>query len=333
VYPSLRFPFTKWSFLTFNSSVLWRATYWTESLDPAQGNLQVQEPIGRTYLDMSTRITGPVFTRIWNTPHFGPAQKFKHVIEPTLTLQRITPIDNFDEIVKIDGTDTVVGRLTRISYGLNNRLYAKKDVAREIVTLSVTQSYYTDANAAKLDVAYQSGYNPGLPPSHVSPVVIQLRGSPSQDIDATYRVEYDTQVHAVRTVAANGTWHHAPWFSTSVGWSQRKFIPTLPGYDNPLLATHYLNAGTTVRSPGNSLGGVYSFNYDLRQNTFLQQRLMTYYNSQCCGVAVEYQTVNFGAAFSTIGVTQDHRFNISFTLAGIGTFSNLLGAFGGQQAR
>jgi hypothetical protein len=32
-------------------------------------------------------------------------------------------------------------------------------------------------------------------------------------------------------------------------------------------------------------------------------------------------------------VTQDHRFNISFTLAGIGSFSNLLGAFGGQQVR
>ena len=32
----------------------------------------------------------------------------------------------------------------------------------------------------------------------------------------------------------------------------------------------------------------------------------------------------------SIGVTQDRRFNISFTLAGIGTFSNLFGAFGGQ---
>ena len=32
-------------------------------------------------------------------------------------------------------------------------------------------------------------------------------------------------------------------------------------------------------------------------------------------------------------VTKDRRFNISFTLAGIGTFSNLFGAFGGQQSR
>ena len=88
-----------------------------------------------------------------------------------------------------------------------------------------------------------------------------------------------------------------------------------------------------MRSRTNAFGGTYSFNCDLRQNFHLQQRLTTYYNSQCCGVAVEFQRVNYGAAFANIGVTQDRRFNISFTLAGIGTFSNLLGAFGGQQAR
>jgi len=32
-------------------------------------------------------------------------------------------------------------------------------------------------------------------------------------------------------------------------------------------------------------------------------------------------------------VPKDHRFNLSFTLAGIGTFSDLFGAFGGQQGR
>ena len=38
-------------------------------------------------------------------------------------------------------------------------------------------------------------------------------------------------------------------------------------------------------------------------------------------------------SFAARGLTQDHRFNLSFTLAGIGTFSNLFGAFGGQQGR
>jgi LPS-assembly protein len=331
-YPVLRFPFTRWSFLTFNSTFLWRGTYWSESQDPLSLQ-QLNEPIGRTYFDMSTRITGPVFTRIFNRPNSAYAQKFKHVIEPTLTLQRVTPIDNYNQIVKIDGTDTVVGQVTRVSYGLNNRLYAKHDVAREILTLSISQTYYTDARAASVDPSYQSGYNALLPPSHLSPVVILVHASPATRFDATFRTEYDTQVHALRTLAANGVWNGARWIVATAGWSQRRFIPNLSGYNNPLQATNYLSAGTTVKSPANSFGTTYTFNYDLRHDQFLQQRVMGYYNSQCCGFAVEYQSVNYQAAFTAIGVTQDHRFNISFTLAGIGSFSNLLGAFGGQQVR
>ena len=65
----------------------------------------------------------------------------------------------------------------------------------------------------------------------------------------------------------------------------------------------------------------------------LNQRFIAHYNSQCCGIAVEYQKFNFGTRAGTIGVPRDHRFNLSFTLAGIGTFSDLFGAFGGQQGR
>ena len=42
---------------------------------------------------------------------------------------------------------------------------------------------------------------------------------------------------------------------------------------------------------------------------------------------MEFQSYNF--AGSGLGVPKDRRFNISFTLAGIGSFSNFLGAFGG----
>jgi len=82
---------------------------------------------------------------------------------------------------------------------------------------------------------------------------------------------------------------------------------------------------------GGRVGGSYTFNYDLKQSSFLQQRVTAYLNSQCCGVAIEYQTFNYGGSLSAYGLQQDKRFNLSFTLAGIGTFSNLFGAFGGQQ--
>jgi LPS-assembly protein len=329
--PTLRFPFTRWQFLTFNSTLSWRATYWSESLGADAKN--VAEPIGRRYFNASTRITGPVLTRIFDRPGGGYANKFKHVIEPVFTVSWTSDFEDFNRVVKLDATDTAnVGGSTNFTYGLNNRLYAKKQTAREILSVGVGQTYSTNQNWAKYDPAAQSSFNNLLPPSHLSPVVLLVHGAPANGIDATFRAEYDTQAHALRTLAANGTYTRG-WVSATGGWSQRRFIPNLPGFNNPNSATHYLNSATTIRKPGNSLGGTYTFNYDFQRHTYLQQRYMAYYNSQCCGIAVEYQTVNYGTNVALIGVPQDHRFNLSFTLAGIGTFSNLFGAFGGQTAR
>ncbi len=71
----------------------------------------------------------------------------------------------------------------------------------------------------------------------------------------------------------------------------------------------------------------------MKLDEFLQQRYMVYYNAQCCGVSVEYQTWNFQGSVVGLAVPQDNRFNISFTLAGIGAVPSFLGAMSGQQNR
>jgi LPS-assembly protein len=329
VNPTIRVPFTRWPFMTLNSTVSWRGTHWSESLDANRA--QVPVGVGRRYFDFQTRITGPVFNRIWNTPGNGYAQKFKHVVEPTLSIQRTTAVDNFDRIVQLEGADYTVGSSTRYSYGVANRLYAKKETSREILTATISQSYYTDARAAQYDRQYQSSFTSGSAPTHFSPVALQVRGAPTDRLQAEFRTEWDPTAHTLRTLAANGSFSASDWLQTTAGWSQRRFIPGLAGFDNAAGATNYLNAGTNVRRMGGRVGGSYTFNYDLKQKSFLQQRFTTYFNSQCCGVAVEYQTFNYGGSLAAYGLQQDKRFNLSFTLAGIGTFSNLFGAFGGQQ--
>ncbi len=328
INPTLRIPFTRWPFLTFNSIVSWRGTYWTESLDDRRA--QVPEPIGRRLFDFQTRITGPVFNRIWNTPDNGYAQKFKHVVEPTFSIQRTTSVDNFRHIVQLEGADWTVGG-TRLNYGLSNRLYAKTLTSREILSATLSQSYYTNQLAAQYDRSFQSNFTSGSAPTHFSPVALQLRGAPTDRFQGEFRTEWDPTKHTLRTLAANGTFSSSGWLQTSAGWSQRRYIRGLPGFDNAAGATNYVNASSTVRRPGGRLGASYAFNYDLKRDTFLQQRYTAYYNSQCCGIAFEYQTFNYGGSLAAYGLVQDKRFNLSFTLAGIGTFSNLFGAFGGQQ--
>jgi lipopolysaccharide assembly outer membrane protein LptD (OstA) len=336
VLPLVRFPFTRWPFLTINSTVTWRNTFWTEKLVQLNGQrTQVREGISRRYFDVRSELVGPVFTRIFDTPNNRYAERFKHTIEPFLNFQRLTPIDQFDSIVKLDAVDTVVGEMTQYRYGINSRLYARRregsspaPTAREIASLSITQTYYTDENAAQFDQYYRTSFN-GPAPSHFSPISIQARVAPTLETLGSFRAEYDTRFKAFRSLGADATLVVRDHLQSTLGWSQRRFIEGLPGFNDRNQLDHYLNQATLLRTRDNRFGTHYSFNYDVRLNSFLQQRIMAYYNAQCCGFSVEYQMFDLSRLGSRAPVAEDRRFNFSFTLAGIGSFSNFFGALGG----
>ena len=328
LFPRVRFPFTKWQFLTISTSAAFRETFWTEQRDP-DTKLNVEDPINRNYYDLSAQITGPVFARIFNRTGSQYAEKLKHSIEPYLNLQRISPIEDFDDFVQIDGTDVIVGRVSRVAYGVTNRFFRKPGGggrSRELLTASLGQSYYSDQRAAQYDKNYQTSY--GSAPSHFSPLSLQVRSTPAEGVMAQFRMDYDTQFNAIRTMSADGTVNVGDWFHTQAGWSQRRFIEGLPGFDDPARLDHYLNSATTWKGWNNRLGAVYNFNYDVRRDRFLQQRIMGYYNAQCCGFALEFQQYNL-TGISSSPVPADRRLNFTITLAGIGSFSNPLGAMGG----
>jgi LPS-assembly protein len=330
VTPTVRIPFTRWPFLTVNSTIGWRATYWTESLVDGK---QVPESIGRQFFDFNSRITGPVFSRIFNA---GDTEglKLKHVIEPVFTIRRRTAIDEFDRIVNLEGgTDYIVGNIWQFSYGINNRLYAKRTSSREVLSVAMTQSYYTDARATQYDQYYQSSSYAAAEQSKFTALALYVRTAPTERLQGDFRTEWDPTFHTLKTLAANGSINAAN-LQASAGWSRRRYIPGLAGFDNAAFADHYLNASATWHVTNNTFGATYTFNYDMLRDQFLQQRYLAYYNAQCCGFAVEYQVYNF-STFTGAAVPQDRRFNLSFTLAGIGSFSNFLGAFGvgGQSGR
>ena len=236
VAPTVRVPFNRWPFLGINSAVTWRATYWTERLQmqvpvPTVTGEQVDEGVARQYFDFSVRATGPVFNRIFNPPEGKEGTKYKHVIQPSVTLQKVTNFDVFDQIVKLESGDYTIGR-TQVTYDLTNRLYAKKEVAREIVSFSVNQSYYTDARAAQYDQQYQSSFT-AKRATNFSPVALQFRTSPSDRLAGDFRTEWDPTAHALRSIAANASFSSGDWLNGSAGWSQRRFIPELPGFDDP----------------------------------------------------------------------------------------------------
>ncbi len=112
---------------------------------------------------------------------------------------------------------------------------------------------------------------------------------------------------------------------SSAGWNKQNY-----GGGTNLSSNHYVRQSTTLRFAGNRIGGTVAFDYDIGRSTLLNQRYIANYNAQCCGIAIEYQAFNYPGLDSRFVVPQDRRFNFSFTLAGIGSFSNFFGTFGGR---
>ncbi|HEX5215086.1 MAG TPA: putative LPS assembly protein LptD [Vicinamibacterales bacterium] len=340
--PEVRAPLSKLPYLTLTTAASWRLTHWGESIDLATGE-QVPVAITRQLLEMRADMIGPIFARIWQ-PNGDYAERVKHLIEPAFSIVRTSPFRRYDEVVKNDyGVDTLVGGVTTLRYGLTNRILVRKPspaplpgaapnpnappgAIRDILSIGITQSWYTDALAAAVDPEFQSNLNgSSTGASQFSPVQIQVVNRPTDVVTSTFRMEIDAKEKEIRTVSASSTVGSRTLLVTA-GYSKQFVIAGLPGFDDPRNATHYINAATTIRDRANRLSGTYEFNYDILRRDWLQQRFITSYNTQCCGVSFDYQQRN-----TAFGVSPTiHSWAIAVTLAGIGSFSNSFGSFAGR---
>jgi LPS-assembly protein len=339
ISPQIRYPFKKWQWFTVNSTVTLHDTYYTRTLSPRDptstvGQTITDDPLNRPVMSLQAQILGPVFNRIWDTPHNGYAEKFKHSVEPFLTVQKTANVANFDRVVQYDGIDNYVGG-TQYTYGVNNRFYAKRALApgqpsqaREIVDVEVRQSYYSNQNAAIYDRQYQTTATGDTTPSHFSAIAVNVRAMPSNDINATVSMEFDSRYHSLRTISANGGYSWSQRVQTTIGWSKRAFIAQLTGFNDPAFLDQSITTSTTLRTRDNRYGTTYSNAYDVLRSNMTQQRITGFYNAQCCGLAFEFQSYSFPQGLG-IPIPVDHRFFLSFTLAGLGNFSPFNGALSG----
>jgi hypothetical protein len=192
-----------------------------------------------------------------------------------------------------------------------------------VLSVSVNQSYYTNEAASQFDNAYS--YSALFrPPSNFSTIAVSARTMPTEAVGVDVRAEYDPIAleRPLVGLGINGV-IRSRLIESTAGWSRQSF-----GGGTQVSSNHYIQQSTTLRLAGNKVGGTVQFNYDIGRSTLLNQRYIINYNAQCCGLAFEYQAFNYGGA--GLVVPQDRRINFAFTLAGIGSFSNFFGTFGGQ---
>ncbi|MBY0496215.1 MAG: hypothetical protein K2Y23_18570 [Cyanobacteria bacterium] len=334
--PAIRAPLSTLPYLQVNATASYRTTYYSESL-AADGRTQIADPVTRNYGDMRVDIVGPVVSRVFN-PGNGFADRMKHVVEPSFSVQRRTQIASQDRIPRSTGYDVIIGGVTQMSYGLTNRLLVRKDKAgqpqasapRELLNVSLRQSYYTDENASRFDQSYSFGFSTRAP-SAFSPIALAARATPINPLAVDYRLEYDPKALPANPkllgMTLNGTLR-TPAVNATGGWSRTPFTTTSAA-GAVTQASNLVNTAADFRVLRSRIGGSVSFNYDVSRKLLYSQRYVAFYNAQCCGIQFEYQAVNYPNT-SSFFIRRDRRFNMSFTLAGVGSFSNFFGAFGGS---
>jgi LPS-assembly protein len=321
--PTLRAPLSRLTFLSVNTSVNYRATYYSRSAGPTGGT--ISDPYLRQYASMHTDIVGPVFTRIWDRPTSVFAERLKHVVEPAFSLDMTSRIADFARTpVVSDVSEFVVGSAAQLTYGLTNRFFARgKDTperrgqTREFLTVGIQQTAYTNPESAQYDSAYQSTF--GFPVRRDrSPIALTGRISPTGTFDGNLRAEYDTYGLGLQLLSAGGG-INSPRASFNANYSWRD-----------LNESNFMSAATTMRWLDGRASGTYSLSWDIARSTVVSQSIVASYLAQCCGLQLEFQRFNYPQS-SDIPIASDTRFNFGFVLAGLGTFSNFFGAFGGQR--
>jgi LPS-assembly protein len=123
--PTLSLPllFKGWS---LRPALTLRDTLYSKELLPGAAagiGTALNDWINRKALETSFEIRPPALDRVFDNQFLG--RKWKHVIEPMVTYDYVTGVNNFSRILRFDDRD-ILSNTNEIEYSVTNRLYAKR---------------------------------------------------------------------------------------------------------------------------------------------------------------------------------------------------------------
>ena len=326
IAPALRVPLSRLTFLSVTTNAAYRATHFSRSVD-ASSNL-VDKPVTRQYLALQTDVIGPVVSKIWDTPDSGYSDRMKHVIEPTFSTEYITEVANQARVPITDSSIVAVGGAMKVTVGLNNRFIARtrgvgeaRGSTREFLTVGVQQTYYTNPETSLFDTTYVS-YSFRPAPVDLSPVAVTARVSPTPALDANARLEYDVTGNGLQTADRRQDAEHGG------GFRQSELQPPAP--DAGIRGKQLLLRRVIVAVQGRTVDRVLRIELGYRRQVHLQPKP----RRRLPGAVLRRTGRLPGGQLSPLKQftdPSDRRLNFAFVLAGLGTFSNFFGAFGGQR--
>jgi LPS-assembly protein len=314
------------SFLEFTPAVGYRYTRYGASygVNEDDESAIIGPPIGRSFFESQVEMRGPSFAKVWDTPGFGYAERFKHTIGPEVSWTYRTRVEDFNSIPKFDGDDYFLGT-NQLAYSLVQRFFAKrrgptgKAQPYEFLTWRLLQTYYVQIadGQSNFDPNYSSSaFGPGFKPEHLSPLMSRVRLRPSPEFSADFHLEYDVNFKQIRrrSVFANLV---LPRASLTGGWSRSDRLAENP--EERTIGAHSLRGNAAFELYPKRLFLEGSADYDLKNDILWQMRGQLRYAVQCCGLLVEYIRFNYNGRDE-----KQWRFNLE--LANVGSIGSFLGA-------
>ena len=185
------------------------------------------------------------------------------------------------------------------------------------------QTYYSNPESSRYDTSYASS-STNRKPVDLSPVALNVRVSPSARIDANSRLEYDVSGLGL-AVWTIGSTMSAGQSSGMLSYSRQQ-IHTRVGSEQ------YFSGSTSLRSPNGHFTGTYGLSWDITHSTVVIAERPGNLHGAVLRAAAGVSEIQLPERRSGFPMPADRRFNFSFVLAGLGTFSNFFGAFGGLRS-
>jgi LPS-assembly protein len=311
-----------WKGFTMTPSFAVRESRWGESLQSGRiAGVNINRLAREAYVELSM----PSFERVYSAPGWL-GQKLKHVIEPRASFRYVAGVDDFDEVIQFDETE-LYSNTQELEYSLTNRLFAKRKngAVDEVLTWEIAQRRYFDptfggaVQACAADLPYCRNVVLSAieltpfafldQPRRYSPIVSTLRVSPLAGFGVEWRSDYDPfQRRGFVNSRIQADARHGVYFFT-LGHSVVRGVQQLTPNANQLDAS--IGYGRENKRGWNA---AFRTNYDFRKGYMPYATAQATYNTDCCGLSVE---------FSRLGFRNDNLFRVAFAVANLGSFGTL----------
>ncbi len=269
--------------------------------------------------DIGVDLIAPSLARVFNHKTWLGHQ-LKHVIEPRASFRSVSGVADFDRVIRFDETE-LLSNTTEGEVSITNRIFTKTgDYVVEILSWQVWQRRYFDPNFGGavvegrrnvvLSSANLTPYTFLEGPRDYSPIVSVLRVVPKPGLGIEWRADYDP----LRGQIVNSGFtadYRIPKYFFSVGHNQVHSNPTLSPSGNQLRGL--LGFGNVNRRGWNS---AFTAIYDYRTSIMQFATMQVTYNTDCCGISVQYRRFD-------LGTRNENQIRVAFAVANVGAFGTL----------